>query len=70
LRPSPLIIKQAEEFGVSVLLVRGNTMETIEAIERVYGKTRLGQRTKLELFQQLLNEQMDFERLNQMLGLG
>lgn len=70
LRPSPLIIKQAEEFGVSVLLVRDNTMETIEAIEKVYGKTRLGQRTKLELFQQLLNEQMDFERLNRMLGLG
>jgi BioD-like phosphotransacetylase family protein len=31
LRPSPLIVKQAEEFGVAILLVRKNTMETIEA---------------------------------------
>src|SRR4030065_1499819 len=28
-RPSPLVIKQAEEFGIALLLVRNNTMETI-----------------------------------------
>jgi BioD-like phosphotransacetylase family protein len=33
LRPSPLVIKQAEEFGIAVLLFRTNTMETIEQIE-------------------------------------
>lgn len=69
LRPSPLVVKQAEEFGVAVLLVRGNTMETIEAIERVFGKTRLGERPKLEQYQALMNKNCDYKRLHQLIGL-
>jgi uncharacterized protein len=67
LRPSPLVIKQAEEFGVPVLLVRQNTMETIEGTERIFGKTRLGQATKLKLFQDLMEEHFDFKRLEEAL---
>ena len=70
LQPSQLIIKQAEDFGVSVLLVRENTMETVEAIEQVFGKTRLGQPDKLAEFEALFSESMDFERLYQRLGLS
>jgi uncharacterized protein len=69
LRPSPLVVKQAEEFEVTVLLVRHNTMETIEAIERVYGKTRLGEQSKLEQYQALIHEHLDYDRLLQGLGL-
>jgi BioD-like phosphotransacetylase family protein len=63
LRPSPLVVKQAEEFGVAVLLVRTNTMETIEAIERVFGKTRLGEKAKLRQFQSLMDENCDYKKL-------
>ncbi len=70
LRPSPLIVKQAEEFGVPVLLVRPNTMEAIEQIEIVFGKTRLGQPKKLAQFQELLKENLDLERLYQALDLA
>lgn len=70
LRPSPLIIRQAEEFGVTVMLVRPNTMETIETIDRVFGKTRLGQETKLQQFQALLEAHFDFARLERVLNLG
>jgi BioD-like phosphotransacetylase family protein len=69
LRPSPLIIKQAEEFNVAVLLVRTNTLETVEAIERIFGKTRLGQVAKLEQFEALLAKQVDIGRLYQVFGL-
>ncbi len=69
LRPSPLVIKQAEEFGISVLLVRTNTMETIEQIEKFFGKTRLGQATKLSQFQALLDEHLDKDRLYSSLSL-
>jgi len=69
LRPMPEVLRRAEEIGVSVLLVRGNTMETVEAVEQVFGKTRLGQATKLEQFEALLEEHFDFERLYQALGL-
>jgi BioD-like phosphotransacetylase family protein len=67
--PSPLIVKQADEFGVTVLLVRTNTLETIEAIELIYGKTRLGQTTKLQQFEVLLAKHLDIDRIYQALDL-
>ncbi len=70
LQPSPLIVKQAEELGVAVLLVPGNTMETIEAIERVFGKTRLAQAVKLQQFEALFAEHVDIGRLYRAIGLG
>jgi len=63
LRPNAEVLSRAEELGVAVLLVRENTMETVEAIERVFGKTRLGQPSKLQEFETLLTEHFDFERL-------
>jgi uncharacterized protein len=69
LHPSPLIVRQAEEFGVAVLLVRTNTMETIEKIERVFGKTRLGQTAKLKQFRTLLDQHCDYQRLYQAIGI-
>jgi BioD-like phosphotransacetylase family protein len=69
LRPSPLVVKQAEEFGVAVLLVRMNTMETIEAIERVFGKTRLGEKAKLQQFLALMDESCDYARLYREIGI-
>jgi BioD-like phosphotransacetylase family protein len=69
LRPSPLIVKQAEEFGVAVLLVRPNTMEAIELIEENFGKTRLGQPTKLAQFQELLKDNLDLDRLYQAMDI-
>lgn len=70
LHPSPLIVKQAEEFGIPVLLVRTNTMETVEAIERVFGKTRLGQSAKLKQFEDLLADHVDLDRLFRVLGIN
>jgi uncharacterized protein len=69
LQPSPLIVKQAESMGVAVLLVRDNTIETVEAIERVFGKTRLGQEAKLSEFQELFEKHVDFERLYDVIGI-
>jgi BioD-like phosphotransacetylase family protein len=69
LRPQPEVLRRAEESGVPVLLVRESTMETVEAIEEVFGKTRLGQAAKLEQFGSLLTEHFDFERLCEALGL-
>jgi uncharacterized protein len=69
LHPSPLVVKQAEEFGVAMLLVRHNTMETVEAVEKVIGKTRLGEHAKLEQYQDLIAKYMDYDRLKKMMGL-
>lgn len=69
LHPSPLIVKQAEEFGVCVLLVPTNTMETVERIEDVFGKTRLGQPAKLAQFEELIQAHVDLGRLYKALDL-
>jgi uncharacterized protein len=69
LQPSPLIVKQADEFGVAVLMVHPSTISTVEAIERVFGKTRLGQTAKLERFEALFAEHLDLDRLYRLLGL-
>jgi BioD-like phosphotransacetylase family protein len=69
LQPSPLIVKQADEFGIAVLLVHANTIETVEAIERIFGKTRLGQAAKLQHFEALLAEHANLDRLYQILDL-
>ena len=68
LEPRSIIIKQANELGIPVLLVDTNTMETVEAIDRVFGKSRMGQIVKLEKFQKLLAENVDMKRLYESLG--
>jgi BioD-like phosphotransacetylase family protein len=70
LRPMPEVLRRAEEIGVPVLLVRQNTLETVESIERVFGKTRLGQESKLEQFEALFAKHFDFERLYKLMGLS
>jgi BioD-like phosphotransacetylase family protein len=69
LRPMAEVLRRAEDVGVPVLLVRGSTMETVEAVEDVFGKTRLGQAAKLERFEALMEEHFDFKRLYEALEL-
>lgn len=63
LHPSPLVVRQAEDLGVAVFLVPGSTIETVEKIERIFGKTRMGQMAKLEKFESLVKQFIDLDRL-------
>jgi BioD-like phosphotransacetylase family protein len=69
LRPSPMVLQQAESLAVPVLLVKENTIETVEAIEQTFGKTRLGQTEKLDTFVQLVQEQVDLSPIHEALGV-
>ena len=69
LHPSPLIIQQAKNLGVPILLVKDNTMETVELVERAHGKTRLGQPEKLDTFLQLMEQHVDMRRIYTAVGL-
>jgi BioD-like phosphotransacetylase family protein len=70
LQPSATVVKRAEEMGVAVLLVPDMTIEAVEKIEGVMGKTRLGQAEKLNRFQAMLAEHLDYDRLLSVMGLG
>ena len=67
LHPSSLIIKQADAMEIPVLLVPGNTMETIEDLDSIFGKTRLGQQSKLDRFKNLIQKHVDLQRLEKLL---
>lgn len=69
LQPSPMVVRQAESMNVPILLVKENTMETVEAIERAYGKTRLGQAEKLQTFVDLVEAQVDLGPVRTALGI-
>jgi hypothetical protein len=67
LHPSNLILKQAEDMCVPVLLVPSNTMETVEALDRIFGRTRLGQKDKLDKFMGFVKKNIDLKRLDKTL---
>lgn len=69
LHPSPVVIHQAENLQVPILLVKDNTMETVETIERAYGKTRLQQPEKLETFVRLMEENVNYKTIFSNIGL-
>jgi BioD-like phosphotransacetylase family protein len=50
-------------------MVPGNTLETVETIESVFGKTRLGQAEKLAHFEALMAKYLDYKRLFELLEL-
>jgi BioD-like phosphotransacetylase family protein len=68
LMPSSTILKHAEERGVAVLLVPYNTIETVERVERVFGKNRLAHPEKLNRFRDMLDANLDWTRLLEAAG--
>jgi len=69
LRPSPIIMARAEEVGVPMILVKQDTLTTVEIIEQSFGKTRFHQEQKIERFQEMMRERFEFEDLYIALGL-
>lgn len=69
LHPTSTIIKRAEELNVAVLLVPDNTLEAVEKVEGIFGRTSLGQPEKLSRFQAMLSEHLDYTGLMGALGL-
>ncbi len=68
LHPSPIILGRAEEVGVPILLVRKDTLTTVEIIEHFFGRTRFHQPKKIQRFQRLLETSLDFGELYADLG--
>ncbi len=69
LRPSPIIMARAEEVGVPMILVKQDTLTTVEIIEQFFGKTRFHQEKKVQRFQEMMAERFDFEDLYISMGL-
>jgi BioD-like phosphotransacetylase family protein len=69
MRPNPLIVTRAEEQGVPILLVAGDTMTTVRQSEELFGRARFRQTSKIERLESLLETHFDFKRFYEALGL-
>lgn len=67
LQPRPMILTRAEERGVPIILVRHDTLTTVEIAENQLGKVRFHQEQKLERFRSLVDEHFDLEYLGEAL---
>jgi uncharacterized protein len=68
-RPTPQIISRAEEVGIPIILTRQDTMAAIELIDGFFGKSRFHQKKKVDRFENLMNEHMNFDALYAAAGL-
>ena len=69
LQPTSTILRRAEELNVGVLLVPDNTLEAVEKVESMFGRTSLGQPEKLSRFQAIVAEHLKYDELIQLLKL-
>lgn len=69
MRPSPLIMSRAQEAGVAIILVKYDTMTTVQRAQEVFEKTRFHQEQKIARFEQMLSARFNFDKLYQELGL-
>ena len=69
MHPNPLIVSRAEDAGVAIMMVKQDTMDAVQIAEQTFSKTRFHQEKKIQRFQRMLEECMDFNQLYQTLGL-
>ena len=69
LQPSPIILGRAEEMGVPMILVRKDTLATVEVVERSFDRARFQESRKIARFEEIMEENFDFEGLYADLGL-
>jgi BioD-like phosphotransacetylase family protein len=69
LHPSSVIVKRAQQVGVPMLLVASDTLSTVEQIESITGKLRVRERAKVERARELLETNLDFERMFGIIGI-
>jgi BioD-like phosphotransacetylase family protein len=69
-RPIAQVIDRAEERGVPIILVADDTMTTVDRAEQIFGHIRFKQAGKIRRYIEMLDEQFDFQRLYDKIGLG
>ncbi len=69
-RPNPIIIGRAEELGVPMILVKQDTLTTVELAGKFFGRARFHQEKKLYRFKRLFEEAFDFAALYEAVGLS
>ncbi len=67
--PNDIIIARAEEQGVPLLVVQGDTLSTVQQVEDILGKLRIREEKKIARAMELIDETIDFQLLYERLGV-
>ncbi len=67
--PSGAVLASAEEADIPVILVRGDTMTTIERMEELIGHAHIKQQVKLDRIVDLLEKNVDLRSIAESIGL-
>jgi len=66
--PNPLIINRAEEAGVPIILVKHDTLVTVQLAEEAFQRIRFHHEKRIDRFERMLAERFDFAALYKALG--
>lgn len=70
IRPSVSVLNRAEERGVPIMVIPGDTLATVERAEQLFGRVRFHRHAKLQRFTELMGERFNYQRLYTTLGLS
>lgn len=66
-RPSPIVLGQAEEMGVPIIIVDSDTATAVEMVENAIGKQKVHSPTKVERIREFIREEIDLDALLEMI---
>lgn len=69
-RPTDLVMAQASEHGIPLVMVKEDTLTVAEKVEGLFSGVRFAQRSKLPIVARLLEAGLDFGALHRGLGLA
>lgn len=69
MQPSGAVLASAEAVGIPVVLVRGDTMSTIERMEHLIGHAHVKQQVKLDRILSLLEKNVNVEAIAESMGI-
>ncbi|MDP2726356.1 MAG: DRTGG domain-containing protein, partial [Dehalococcoidia bacterium] len=68
-RPTELVMAQAAEHGIPLVMVKEDTLSVAERVEGLFAGTRFHQRRKLPIMKEILEAGFDFPALYKALGV-
>jgi hypothetical protein len=69
LYPNEIVLSRAQQAGVPVIVVPGDTMETIEKFEDMMGRHSIREKQQVEYAVKMMSRYIDYDRLFKTLGL-
>ncbi len=69
-RPAPLVLGQAEELGVPIILVNYDTATTVEMVDAAIGHQKVHNPKKIERIRKFIQDDIDLDLLLEQAGVG